>query len=86
MFRAFGDPDQEQQDEEPDAADEEAEAEEESAPKPEELDEADEPPSKRARSGSIARAQERKAEDLKILALILRGCDVLEVYSPQRVG
>ena len=23
---------------------------------------------------------------MKILAMILRGCDVMEVYSPQRVG
>ena len=43
MFRAFGDPDQEQQDEEPDAEDDEVEAPEEAAPKPEKPDDADAP-------------------------------------------
>ena len=46
----------------------------------------DEPSSKHPRSGSLSAARASHIEDMKILALIVRVCDVMELYSPERIG
>ena len=39
-------------------------------------------------SGSVSggKTEPPQDEDLRLLALVLRGCDVMELYSPERVG
>lgn len=48
--------------------------------------EEDEPSAKRARSETLSRAALKHGEDMRILSMLIRGCDVMEVFSPQRVG
>ena len=45
----------------------------------------EEPEAKRQRSGSMS-AVMRNPEEMRILSLVLRGCDVFELFSPERVG
>ena len=50
---------------------------------------AEEPPAKRARGegdDEVLMLAPKLDEDLRLLALVLRGCDVMELYSPERVG